>query len=193
MKLIVGLGNPGKEYKDTRHNVGFQAVDALSDRFKIDVKRAKFDAVIGEGHVFGEKIVLMKPLTYMNDSGIAVKQAAEYYKIRPEDLIVLIDDKDIEFGTVRIRKKGSAGSHNGMKSVIYQLESEDFPRVKIAIGKPPSYMRLRDYVLAKIKGEDREIIEQEIEWAADAVEIFIKEGVDAAMNRINPLSWEKEE
>lgn len=133
--LIVGLGNPGDRYKNTRHNVGFMAVDAISDALNIPVSSIKFKGLYGEGRAFGKKVRLLKPTTYMNESGQSVRACMDYFKIAPEDVLVLVDDIDIAFGTIRLRKSGSAGTHNGLKSIIYQVQSDQFPRLKIAVGR----------------------------------------------------------
>lgn len=192
MKLIVGLGNPGAEYRNTRHNVGFAAMDAISDDWSIDICKGKWNGILGEGRCEGEKVLLLKPLTYMNESGRSVKQVVDFYKIDPKDILIILDDKDIKYGTVRVRKKGSAGSHNGMKSIIYQLGTDEIPRIKIGIGKPPAPMRLRDFVLAKIGSDDKEIIEKEIHWARDAARVFVGEDIDAAMNQFNGTDYFEE-
>ncbi|MDO5755782.1 MAG: aminoacyl-tRNA hydrolase [Tissierellia bacterium] len=193
MKLIVGLGNPGSEYRNTRHNVGFATMDAISDDWGIDICKGKWNGILGEGRCEGERVLLLKPLTYMNESGRSVKQVADFYKIDPEDILIILDDKDIKYGTIRVRKKGSAGSHNGMKSIIYQLGTDEIPRIKIAIGKPPAPMRLRDFVLAKIGSEDGKIIREEINWARDAARVFIRGNIDEAMNQFNGTDYFKGE
>lgn len=136
MYLIVGLGNPEEEYKRTRHNMGFDVVNEIASRYMVSLERKKFDAIYGEAIIEGQKVMLIKPQTYMNLSGVAVKQFVDFYKIPMEQVIVIYDDMDIEKGTMKIRKKGGAGSHNGMKSVISQIGSEDFPRIRIGIGAP---------------------------------------------------------
>lgn len=185
MIVICGLGNPGKEYKKTKHNVGFEVIDQLSRRFGIDVARSRFRALFGEGHIGGKKVMLVKPMTFMNASGEALLDIMRYYKLQPEDFIVICDDKDIPFGRVRIKNKGSAGSHNGLKSIIYQLQSEDFIRIKVAIGKPEPPLALRDYVLMPFDEKQRQVVDEEIELAGEAVERILTEGLEAAMNRIH--------
>lgn len=185
MIVICGLGNPGKEYKKTKHNVGFEVIDQLSRRFGIDVAKSRFRALFGEGHIGGEKVMLVKPMTFMNASGEALLDIMRYYKLHPEDFIVICDDKDIPFGRVRIKNKGSAGSHNGLKSIIYQLQSEDFIRIKVAIGKPEPPMALRDYVLMPFDEKQRQVVDEEIELAGEAVERIMTEGLEAAMNKIH--------
>lgn len=183
--LIVGLGNPGDRYKNTRHNVGFMAVDAIADALNIPVNTIKFKGLYGEGRAFGKKVRLLKPTTYMNESGQSVKACMDYFKIAPEDVMVLVDDIDIAFGTIRLRKSGSAGTHNGLKSIIYQVQSDQFPRLKIAVGKKNPHMDLADFVLSGFSGDDKKIMDETIEKAKDATLLFLKEGLDAAMNTYN--------
>ena len=182
---IIGLGNPGKEYANTRHNIGFNTIDLLAKRNNILINKIKFKSVYGEGFINGEKVILMKPQTYMNNSGIAVKELCDFYKISAKNIIVLVDDIDIEFGKLRIRKKGSAGTHNGLKSIIYHLQDDNFPRIKIGIGKPKENQDLANFVLGKFTEEERREIEITIENAALAIETIIKEDIDMAMNQFN--------
>ncbi|MCH5155638.1 MAG: aminoacyl-tRNA hydrolase [Clostridiales bacterium] len=175
MKLIVGLGNPGSDYACTYHNVGFMAVDALSSRlqspdFALDKKS---NAYLSEQILFGQKTLLVKPNTYMNLSGDAVSHLARYYKIEPQDILVIYDDIDIEKGTVRARKCGSAGTHNGMRDIVGKLASTDFARVRVGIGFKPDYMALADYVLSKIPTAWRELMEKACAVAADFAEEWI--------------------
>lgn len=187
MYIVVGLGNPGLKYENTRHNAGFMTIDELSKELNIDVKRNKFKALIGEGNYNNEKIILVKPQTYMNDSGLSVKDITNFYNIEKDKLIIVLDDIDIEFGTIRIKRAGSAGSHNGMKSIIYQLAYDDFPRVKIAIGKNPSYMDLADFVLSRFTKDEKKVIDEEVQNAKNAVLNIINNGLDDTMNKYN--SW----
>ena len=188
MKLVVGLGNPGQKYLKNRHNVGFMIIDELSKRNSIDINREKFRAGIGEGRIGREKVILMKPLTFMNNSGMAVIDCANYYDISPQDIIVITDDIDIPWGSIRIKQKGSAGSHNGMKSIIYHLNSQDFPRVKISVGKKISQMDLADFVLSNFTKEEQKVLDLEIEDAAKAVELIIDNRMDDAMNLYNGIN-----
>jgi len=183
--LIVGLGNPGKKYDNTRHNVGFDTIDMLSHRFGIKVAKLKFKALIGEGNIQGKRVILAKPQTFMNLSGESVRDAVEWYKLPLNNLIIIYDDIDIPLGKIRIRPKGSSGTHNGMKSVIYQIQSDEFPRVRIGIDKPPENWDLADYVLSKFNDHDREIINSSIERASEAVATIIKSGTETAMNLFN--------
>lgn len=189
MKLIVGLGNPGPKYADTRHNVGFRAIDAIADEYGVRVDRIRAKAQVGEFRL-GEKIILAKPQTYMNKSGESVRQLVDYYGIGMEDLIVIYDDIDIPFGTVRIKAKGSSGSHNGMKSIIQHLKDDSFPRVRISIGQRPDYMDLADFVLSKFKPKEEKIIEQEIQAGAKAAMEIVEKGVDSAMNIYNGMNFD---
>ncbi len=189
MYLIAGLGNPGRKYEATRHNMGFDAVDVLIDRHQIPGFGVKFDAMYGKGRIGAERVVLLKPLLYMNLSGAPIRAMCDYFKIDPEEeLIVLYDDIDLSPGQIRIRKKGSAGGHNGMKDIIRHLGTQNFMRVKIGVGEKPGGWDLADYVLSRFAKEERKAVDEAIEWAADAVEIILKDGADAAMNQYNRKS-----
>ena len=185
MIVIAGLGNPGTKYASTRHNVGFDVMDALANKFGIKLNKIKFKGLVGEGTWAGKKIVLIKPSTYMNLSGESIRPLMEFYKLKPEELFVVVDDVDIEFGTIRLKKKGSAGTHNGLKSIIFHLETEEFPRLKIGIGQRPEHYDLADFVLSKFSKSERQIIDKAIIKAADAVDEFIVNGIDSAMNKYN--------
>ncbi len=182
---VIGLGNPGTKYKGTRHNVGFNTIDCLAQRNNAKITKIKFKSVYGEAQIGGEKVLLVKPQTYMNRSGESVLEIYNFYKIPIENIIVIVDDVDIKFGTLRIRAKGSAGTHNGMKSIIYLLQSDDFPRVKIGVGKPNEHQDLADFVLDGFSKDDRTTIDNTIEQAAKAVEKIITSGISAAMNEFN--------
>lgn len=158
MKLIVGLGNPTKEYENTRHNIGFMAVDALGDKSGIRIDTLKHKALIGKGVIGGQKVILAKPVTYMNLSGEAVREISDYYKIPAEDILIIFDDISLDVGRMRIRKKGSAGGHNGIKSIIAHLGTTDFPRIKVGIGAKKEGQDLADYVLGKFSKADRETL-----------------------------------
>ncbi|GFN35217.1 aminoacyl-tRNA hydrolase [Tepidimicrobium xylanilyticum] len=185
MFAIIGLGNPGKAYANTRHNVGFNAIDLLASRNNIKINKIKFKSVCGEGIIAGKKVLLMKPHTYMNNSGMAVLDLYNFYKLPTENIIVVVDDIDIEFGTIRIKKKGSAGSHNGLKSIIYHLQTENFPRIKIGIGNKKEGQDLADFVLSQFTKDERVDIDQAIEKAALAVETILQYDIDKAMNEFN--------
>jgi len=184
MYVIVGLGNPGKKYAHTRHNVGFDVIDRLSATYQIKVDKIKFKSLIGEGTIGSEKVLLVKPQTFMNLSGEAVMQIVNYYKVPAEELIVIYDDIDTDVGKLRIRKKGSAGTHNGMKNIIYLLQTDLFPRVRIGIGKP-EFGDLKDYVLRRFGKSEETTLDEMLSRAADATATIIKEGSDFAMNRFN--------
>ncbi|MDO4754074.1 MAG: aminoacyl-tRNA hydrolase [Bacillota bacterium] len=185
MFLIVGLGNPGKRFDLTRHNAGFLALDLLAERLGTKINKIKFQSLIGEAQFGGEKLVLMKPQTFMNLSGEAVRAAAEYYKIPSEHIIVIYDDIDIAFGSLRLRPKGSAGTHNGMRNILYQLETEHFPRVRIGIKGDRRGAELHEYVLSRFAKEDERTLKEVLKCAADAALAIVEEGVDSAMNRFN--------
>lgn len=186
MYLIAGLGNPGKQYERTRHNMGFDTIDELVDRHRIPGSGMQHKAMYGKGMIAGEKVILAKPLTYMNLSGDSVREFINYYKMDPEtELIVIYDDIDLEPGQIRIRKKGSAGGHNGMKSIISQIGTQNFYRVKVGVGAKPAGWDLADYVLGRFSTKEREAVDKAIEEAADAVEVILGEGIDAAMNKYN--------
>lgn len=183
MYLIVGLGNPGREYEKTRHNVGFTALDYLAYDANITVSKIKFKGIYGDGIIAGEKCILLKPQTFMNLSGESVREAAEYFKIEPNNIIILYDDVDIEPGKIRIRPKGSAGGHNGMKSIIYQLQCDEFPRVRFGVGKAEHGMV--NHVLGKFSEEDGIKVSDAIRQLPAIIEAIIRNGVGDAMNKFN--------
>ena len=192
MYVIAGLGNPGRQYEKTRHNMGFLVVDEFAEAHGIDVRRIKHKALIGEGRIAGEKILLVKPQTYMNLSGESLREVMAYYDVPMENLIVVYDDMDLETGTLRIRKKGSSGSHNGMKSVIYQLQSDEFPRIRIGIGST-SGDEWKDYVTGQVTEKEAGILAETIRNAAAALECILTDGIDIAMNRFNTSKKHDEE
>lgn len=186
MYLIVGLGNPGKTYEGTRHNMGFDTIDYLIEEHQIPQSGVKFNAMYGKGIIGGEKVILMKPLSFMNLSGGPVQEAASYFKIDPEtELIVIYDDIDLEPGQLRIRKQGSAGGHNGMKDIIQKLGTQKFTRIKVGVGAKPKGWDLADYVLGRFSANERKVVDESIKRAGKAVEIMLSQGVDAAMNEYN--------
>lgn len=186
MYIIVGLGNPDRQYQNTRHNIGFDVVDVIASKNNITVGERKHKALIGKGFVGGEKAVLVKPQTYMNLSGESVREVIDFYKIdEKKELIVISDDVSLDVGQIRIRKKGSAGGHNGLKNIILHLGHDEFKRVKMGVGEKPSGYDLADYVLGHFPKEEREIMDESAKRAADAVEIMIADGADAAMNQYN--------
>ncbi len=184
MRIICGLGNPGKEYEATRHNMGFLTMDVLSSRLGIRIQKLKFRSLIGEGFVNGEKVVLIKPQTFMNLSGEALREAAAFYKPDPSEILVVYDDCDVSVGSIRIRPFGSAGSHNGMKSIVYQLQTDRFPRIRIGIGKH-GLIPMDKYVLGKWTDEERPLLAEAVEQAAGACEVWLRGGLDSAMNQYN--------
>lgn len=185
MFLIVGLGNPGKKYENNRHNIGFMAIDYLAERNDIRVDKLKFDSLYGEGRIAGEKVILLKPQTYMNNSGQAVQKVASYFKIKEENIMVIVDDIDIEPFTLRIRKKGGPGTHNGMKSIVSHLGSKNFPRIKLGVGKNTNNLDLADFVLSDFPKKDKQDLEECIYLASQAVEEFILNGIEKSMNKYN--------
>lgn len=186
MFIIAGLGNPGKRYENTRHNVGFDAIDELVDRYRIPSSGVSHKAMVGKGIMEGQKVLLAKPLTYMNLSGEAIRGLVDYYKIDPEtELLVIYDDISLEPGNIRIRKKGSAGGHNGIKSIIAQLGTQNFQRIRIGVGEKPKNWDLADYVLGTFGKEDRPLVEEALGNAAEAAAMIIQGKTDEAMNRFN--------
>ena len=184
--LLVGLGNPGTQYENTRHNVGFLVADELAERQNAPIQRLKFKALTNLLTISGEKVLVMKPVTYMNLSGEAVRQAVDFYKIPPERVLVVSDDTALAVGRLRIRKGGSAGGHNGLKNIIQHLGTDQFPRVRVGVGeKPHPDYDMADWVLGKFQGEDKKAIDQAVKRAADAVECILAEGIDRGMNRFN--------
>ena len=183
--VIAGLGNPGKEYEDTRHNMGYKAIDVLSSNENIEVRRSKFHSLFGRGTIAGKKAILVKPETYMNRSGIAVREAAMYFDVAPQNLIVIYDDIDLPAGSIRIRKSGGAGTHNGMKSVVQELGTKDFIRIRIGIGSAEAGEDLVDRVIGKVPQAEKELLQKAAAEAAEAVRDIIAIGVDNAMNRHN--------
>ena len=184
--LLVGLGNPGTEYAQTRHNVGFMAVDELVRRYSFDSFKSKFKGQITTGTIDTNKVMLLKPETYMNLSGESVLRACTFYKIKPEDVIVFHDDMDLAVGKVKVKRGGSAGGHNGLKSIIQHLGTDQFPRIRVGVGeKPHPDYDLADWVLGKFVGEDKKAIDAAVKKAADAIECILKDGMDRGMNKFN--------
>jgi PTH1 family peptidyl-tRNA hydrolase len=183
MYIIAGLGNPGKKYENTRHNIGFITLDYLAERHDIKINKIKHKALVGEGRIAGQKVLLVEPQTYMNLSGESLREVMDYYKVDIEDMIVIYDDIDLEAGAVRIRKKGGPGTHNGMRSIVQHLGT-DFPRIRMGIGKDRRG-DLVDFVLGGFTKEDKEVLEPAIERAALAIEMYISEGIEKAMNKYN--------
>ena len=184
--LLVGLGNPGEQYERTRHNVAFLVADELAERHNVPIQRLKFRALTNTITVGGEKVLLMKPVTYMNLSGEAVHEAAAFYKVPPERILVISDEVALAPGKLRVRRSGSAGGHNGLKNIIAHLGSDQFPRIRLGVGsKPHPDYDMADWVLGRFQGEDKKAVEEAVKRAADAAECLIREGVDRAMNQYN--------
>ncbi len=182
MYLIVGLGNPEEEYSKTRHNMGFDVLNKISENYNIPVEKKDFDGLIGSGMIEGQKVILLKPQTYMNDSGKSILQVKNFYKIEDENIIVIYDDIDLPEAVVKLRKKGGPGTHNGMKSVVSYLNSQNFPRVRIGTGMPEFKELLIPYVIEKLSDKQYEILKPAIEKGAKATIDIIKSGIDLAMN-----------
>lgn len=185
MKIIAGLGNPDKKYNGTRHNIGFSVIDTIADAYNISMDMKKHKGICGKGVIAGEKVVLVKPQTYMNLSGECIREVVDFYKVSPQDVIVIFDDISLEPGKIRIRPKGSAGGHNGIKSIIAHLNSQEFPRIKCGVGDKPKGYDLADYVLGHFSKEELPVIEEEKKKASDACECILKNGIEAAMNQFN--------
>ena len=185
MYIIAGLGNPTKEYDKTRHNVGFSVIDVLADRYRIDISEKKHKALCGRGVIEGQKVLLLKPQTFMNLSGESIRAAADYYKIEPEEMIVIYDDISLDPGQLRIRLKGSAGGHNGIKNIIANLGTQDFPRIKVGVGAKPPRMDLADYVLSRFGAGEQKLMEEAFGEAAEAAVMMMTDGAERAMNHFN--------
>lgn len=184
MYIIVGLGNPGKKYENTRHNMGFIAIDLLSEEYGIKVDKIKFKSLVGEGRISGQRVVLVKPQTYMNLSGEAIREVMNFYKEDVANLIVIYDDFDIPLGTFRIRKKGSAGTHNGMKNIVYLLKDDGFPRIRVGIGSPKS-SDIIDFVIGGVSKAEKPLLEEALIKTAKAAACIVEKGIDKAMNEYN--------
>ncbi len=194
MKLLAGLGNPGPQYRDTRHNVGFWVVDELARRWGVsDNWRDRFDALSARATYGGESVLLAKPLTFMNLSGLAVSRLAQYFQIEPADTLVVVDEVALPLGRLRARRGGSAGGHNGLKSIVEQLGQEGFPRLRIGVGRGDSRRDLADHVLSKFEPDERMIIEAAVLRAADASEMFITDGIERVMNTFNAATDKQQE
>ena len=185
MYVVVGLGNPGKQYDKTRHNVGFDVIDILAKEYDISVTKIKHKALIGEGRIGSEKVLLVKPQTYMNLSGETLIDIYQYYKVDMDNIIVIYDDIDLDVGKIRIRKKGSGGTHNGMRSIVKCLGSTDFPRVRVGVSKPRPGQDLADFVLSRFRKEEAINLETGLEKAYRAVDSIIRENIDISMNKYN--------
>ena len=189
MFLIVGLGNPGREYENTRHNIGFAAIDIIAEKYNIDVNRTKFKGEYGEGFINGNKVILLKPYTFMNLSGESVREAIDFYKLTEEEVLIIYDDISLEVGRLRIREKGSAGGHNGIKSIINHMGTDVFTRIKIGVAAPKG--DLVNHVLGKFSKEEVNILKQTLDVVAKATEDIIANGAKDAMNKFNGFSPNK--
>lgn len=185
MYIIVGLGNPEEDYSQTRHNMGFNVINKIAKQYEIEVTKKKFKGLYGTGTIEGEKVILVKPQTYMNLSGESIREILQFYKIEREQLIVIYDDIDIEPGMIKIRKAGGPGTHNGMKSVVHELNTQNFKRIRVGIGMPKEKENLIEYVIGGIPEEDKEKLDKGTELAKEAVIEIIKNGIDKAMNQFN--------
>ena len=186
MYIIAGLGNPSREYMHTRHNAGFDVIDILADKYNIDVSGVKFKGLLGKGMIGSQKVILVKPQTFMNISGECLRPVSDYYKIDIEkELLVIYDDIDLNPGNIRVRKRGSAGGHNGIKSIIANLGTENFNRVRVGVGEKPKGYDLADYVLGHFSAEEKELMEQGMIKAVNAVEMIVAGDIDKAMNLMN--------
>ena len=183
MYLIVGLGNPGDQYRNTRHNVGFDIIDLMADKYNIGVNRIKFKGVYGEGSIAGQRVMLLKPQTYMTVSGESVREVCNFYKSPNDKIIVVYDDISLEMGRLRVRPQGSAGGHNGIKNIISHLSSDEFPRIKVGVGQPKE--NLVSHVLSRFSKDERIVVEKAFQAAVDAAEVIVKNGVGEAMNKFN--------
>ncbi len=192
MYLIVGLGNPGEKYAHTRHNVGFDVLEALSRKLGVSISRQKEDALVGECFIAGQKVILALPQTFMNLSGESVSRLARWYKIEPENLLVVYDDIDIPQGHIRIRKNGSAGTHNGMRSIVGLLGYENFPRLRVGVGQKREGYELADWVLGHYIGPEQEVADKAFREAADAIVEYIEHGIDSAMCKYNTKKPKKQ-
>ena len=185
MILVAGLGNPGREYENTRHNVGFEVIDRMAYEYKIGLDTMKHKGVYGKGRIDGQTVILLKPMTYMNLSGESVAAVASYYKVEPCDIIVIYDDINLDVGRLRIRGKGSAGGHNGIKSIIAHLHTEEFPRVRLGVGMKPPKMDLADYVLSHFSEDDMEKMDEGYVKAVKAAALLVDDELEKAMNEYN--------
>ena len=182
--IIACLGNPGKKYAQTRHNAGYMAADYIAEKLSVSVNRSKFDSLCGQATVSGKKVLIMKPLTFMNNSGLAVRQAADFYKIPPEKILVIFDDVNIAPGNIRIKRSGTDGGHNGIKSIIYHLSSDSFPRIKIGVGMP-EHGEMIDWVIGRFPEEDREPVFSALGNVCDAMTLIVAGDMETAMAKYN--------
>ncbi len=185
MYLIVGLGNPEPEYSKTRHNMGFDVINKIASKYEIEMARNKFNGIYGSGIIEGEKVILLKPQTFMNLSGQSIKLFVDFYKVPLKNVLVIYDDMDVEVGKIKVRKKGGPGTHNGAKSVVHELASEEFSRIRVGIGKPINEYDAINYVIGKLEEEQYNALEKGINKAVEAISDYILKGIDIAMNKYN--------
>jgi len=186
MKLIVGLGNPGRRYRETRHNVGWEVISRLARRARIAVDEEDGFSDVGRGSIGGTRVILARPQTYVNVSGEAVRDLRRHHRLRPQDIIVVVDDLDLPLGRLRLRASGSAGGHNGLKSIIEALGTTEFPRLRVGIGRPAEGVDPADHVLTRFTSDEQAVVDAALDRAAEAIETAIAEGIETAMNRFNP-------
>jgi len=183
--LLAGLGNPGREYENTRHNIGFAVIQNLSRKWGIDINRYRFKSLTGDGEYNGMRVALVLPQTFMNNSGTAISSFMRFYKLDPGNLLVIHDDLDLPFGSIRLRKSGGSAGQKGMQSIIEKLGTSEFPRLRVGIGRPPGRMDAVDYVLKKFKRADQNLLNQVLDHSADAIETYLEQGIEKAMTRFN--------
>lgn len=192
MKAVIGLGNPGQKYAGTRHNIGFDAVTAIADKYDLKIDNKGFKGIYAQGFISGEKVLLVQPQTYMNLSGECVRAVMDFYKLTTEDLIIICDDINLDTGRIRIRKKGSAGGHNGLKNIILHLGTEEFPRIRVGAGEKPQDWDQVDYVLGRFPKDEEPVMREALANVTGAIEAWVADGIDAAMNRFNTPSKKKQ-
>ena len=185
MKIVVGIGNPGKQYAGTRHNAGYRVIESLVRKLNVGAGRERFDSLVQDTVVDGEKLLLMRPLTYVNLSGMAVRRAADWFGCAAEDVLVVADDMNLPVATIRVRREGSGGGHHGLESIIDHLGTVGFPRIRIGIGSPPRHIDGADYVLSRFSAEEDELVGESCDDAADAVLVWVRRGISACMNEFN--------
>ena len=192
MKAIIGLGNPGVKYAGTRHNIGFDAVTAIADKYNLKINNKKFKGLYADCYIGGEKVILIQPQTFMNLSGECVREVADFYKLNPDEIIIICDDINLDTGKIRIRKKGSAGGHNGLKNIIFHLGTEEFPRIRVGAGEKPADWDQVDFVLGRFPKDEEPIMRDALSNVVKAVEAWVTDGIDTAMNKYNTPSPKKD-
>lgn len=185
MYIVVGLGNPGSKYYDNRHNIGFRVIDKLAKEYGVKINKLKFKSEYNETRINGEKIILLKPQTYMNNSGEAVKEVKNFFGVDTKNIIVIHDDIDLEYSRIKVKKNGGSGTHNGLRSILNHIKEKDFPRVRFGIGKPPEYMNLADYVLGNFNKDEIKKLDDFIEESVEIIESIVSNGIDNTMNQYN--------